>query len=125
MDEGENNHISQSYPEADPKNLAKVLNDWTEDEIADTAHPEKAGHASQVLWVGTTKIGCGYSTGTCSDGWKAAVSVCRYFPAGNYNCDGHDIDCVKKNTMTVDSDAAMKSNSVVDQCLKTEVSNYS
>lgn len=125
VDEGENNHISQSWPEAGPKNLDKVLNDWTEAEIADTAHPEKAGHASQVIWVGTTKIGCGYSTGTCSDGWKAAVSVCRYFPAGNLNCNGHCIDSVKAKHMPVDNTKSMKSNSVVDQCLKTEVSNYS
>ena len=120
--QGENNAQQQRMPGPVDKNITKVLTAWTEVEIA--GDPEYAGHASQVLWKGTTAIGCGYATGTCSDGWATAVQVCRYFPAGNLNCAGHCIDSVKNNQMEVDGMATMKSTSDMHECLKKEEATY-
>lgn len=39
------------------------------------------GHFTQVVWKGTTEIGCGFVTG-CSGSW-ANVWVCQYNPQGN------------------------------------------
>ena len=44
------------------------------------------GHFTQVVWVSTTTLGCGYAIGTAViDGtsYNAFYSVCRYTPAGN------------------------------------------
>jgi hypothetical protein len=36
------------------------------------------GHYTQMVWNGTTEIGCGYATND-----QSTYFVCRYFPAGN------------------------------------------
>ena len=40
------------------------------------------GHFTQVVWKGSTEIGCGFKTG-CTTGW-ANVWVCQYNPPGNH-----------------------------------------
>ncbi|CAJ1934658.1 unnamed protein product [Cylindrotheca closterium] len=120
--EGENNAQEQSDPRPPVKNIDGVLTAWTEEEIA--GDPAMADHASQVLWKDTTAIGCGYATGTCSDGWETAVQVCRYFPSGNLNCGGPCIDAVKKNIMQVDNTKPMKSTSDMHKCLKKQEQTY-
>ncbi|CAJ1945015.1 unnamed protein product [Cylindrotheca closterium] len=120
--EGENNAQEQSDPRPPVKNIDGVLTAWTEEEIA--GDPAMADHASQVLWKDTTAIGCGYATGTCSNGWETAVQVCRYFPGGNLNCGGPCIDAVKKNIMPVDNTKPMKSTSDMHKCLKKEEEIY-
>ena len=56
------------------------------DEIVDyyfsSGHSKNAnaiGHFTQVVWKGSTKLGCGHG----SNGQKAIV-CCRYSPPGNY-----------------------------------------
>ena len=41
------------------------------------------GHYTQVVWRGTTRIGCGVSTCTI-DGFQGLFWVCNYDPPGNY-----------------------------------------
>ncbi|CAJ1960696.1 unnamed protein product [Cylindrotheca closterium] len=122
---GENIRIKKSSPDPPEKDIDAVLYSWTEKEIENTARPDKAGHAAQVLWKGSTAIGCAIATGYCSDiDWEASVQVCRYFPQGNYNCGGHCIDSVKNNTMEVRKNDAIQSTSALHECLKKEVDNY-
>lgn len=40
---------------------------------------KQCGHYTQVVWKGTTDVGCGFKA--CSNG--AQIYVCSYFPAGN------------------------------------------
>lgn len=40
------------------------------------------GHFTQVVWKGTSEIGCGFASG-CGGGWPN-VWVCQYNPPGNY-----------------------------------------
>lgn len=40
---------------------------------------QQCGHYTQVVWKGTTDVGCGYKS--CSNG--SQIWVCAYFPAGN------------------------------------------
>ena len=40
---------------------------------------QQCGHYTQIVWKGTTDVGCGFSS--CSNG--AQIWVCSYFPAGN------------------------------------------
>ena len=40
---------------------------------------KQCGHYTQIVWKGTTDVGCGYKS--CSNG--AQIWVCSYFPAGN------------------------------------------
>ncbi|MCL4162966.1 UNVERIFIED_CONTAM: hypothetical protein GTU68_023094, partial [Idotea baltica] len=40
---------------------------------------KQCGHYTQVVWKGTTDVGCGFKS--CSNG--AQIWVCSYFPAGN------------------------------------------
>lgn len=42
------------------------------------AFSESTGHYSQIIWRGTTAVGCGFAR--CSFG---GYVVCRYSPAGN------------------------------------------
>jgi uncharacterized protein YkwD len=54
------------------------------DEIKEYAFPNggfsmKTGHFTQVVWRGTTHVGCGHSTCNGNDIW-----VCEYDPPGNW-----------------------------------------
>ena len=40
---------------------------------------KQCGHYTQIVWKGTTDVGCGYKS--CSNG--SQIWVCSYFPAGN------------------------------------------
>jgi pathogenesis-related protein 1 len=42
----------------------------------------ECGHYTQVVWRGTTHVGCA-SAGCPTDGMNATVWVCNYRPAGN------------------------------------------
>lgn len=48
-----------------------------------TQSPDTVGHFTQVVWKGTTSLGCGSATGRNSDGWPCKVVTCLYTPAGN------------------------------------------
>ncbi|KAJ1558828.1 hypothetical protein HK405_012895, partial [Cladochytrium tenue] len=48
-----------------------------------TEDPNTFDHASQVLWRGSTNVGCGIAMLTNSDGSFCQVVVCRYTPQGN------------------------------------------
>ena len=55
------------------------------DEIADYRFPDggfsmKTGHFTQLVWRGTTQVGCGHSQCNGNDIW-----VCEYDPPGNYD----------------------------------------
>jgi hypothetical protein len=62
---------------------AGVVAMWTDEEKAyDSAHPGfsmEAGHFTQVVWKGTTQVGCGHVRCGGMDVW-----VCNYDPPGNY-----------------------------------------
>jgi hypothetical protein len=101
-DQGENLYWSKRYS-ADESG-ARAVKAWYR-EIADVdwrssmdrraREPGRiVGHATQVLWRSTARVGCGYSRcaslagapagGGGSDGARADFVVCRYSPAGNY-----------------------------------------
>lgn len=77
--------------------LAQSISDyWYNNEIElypgpygsepDMADFEAWGHYSQVVWVGSTVIGCGIAkcaAGTLESGMDAYMSTCNYYPAGN------------------------------------------
>jgi len=47
---------------------------------------KQVGHYTQVIWGATTKVGCGFATGTAADSQLGTVAdylVCRYSPQGN------------------------------------------
>jgi len=44
---------------------------------------DACGHYTQVVWKGTTMIGCAKPSGTCPQ-WGDNVYVCNYKPPGNY-----------------------------------------
>ena len=55
------------------------------DEIAQYRFPDggfsmETGHFTQVVWRGTTQVGCGHSQCKGNDIW-----VCNYDPAGNWD----------------------------------------
>jgi uncharacterized protein YkwD len=65
----------------DPEATVKM---WY-DEIAKYKFPDggfsmETGHFTQVVWRGTTAVGCGHSTCNGNDIW-----VCNYDPAGNWD----------------------------------------
>lgn len=66
--------------------VSAVVKLWYDEEpLYDYNNPgfsPNTGHFTQVVWKGTTEIGCGYKTG-CATGWPN-VWVCQYNPPGNY-----------------------------------------
>jgi uncharacterized protein YkwD len=48
-------------------------------DFAMPGHKSGTGHFTQIIWRGTTELGCGRAE--CGDG---ALIVCRYSPPGNY-----------------------------------------
>ena len=44
-----------------------------------------AGHFTQVVWKGSTQVGCGAADCSGHSGVLPAYVVCRYAPAGNYD----------------------------------------
>ncbi len=65
--------------------LQSVVDGWyNEEPLYDYNNPGfsfATGHFTQVVWKGTTQIGCGYRTG-CGGTWPN-VWMCQYNPAGN------------------------------------------
>jgi len=101
-DQGENLMWSQRYDARESgtravkawyREVADV--DWRASMDRRTREPGRiVGHATQVLWRSTSKVGCGYSQcGQLSgspaaarqpDGARVDLVVCRYWPTGNY-----------------------------------------
>ncbi len=54
------------------------------------AYQSGAGHFTQIVWKGTTEIGCGYKT-DCNNlrQYGGGVFVCQYNPAGNITNAGY------------------------------------
>jgi hypothetical protein len=44
-----------------------------------------AGHFTQVVWKGSTSVGCGAADCTGYHGVLPSYVVCRYAPAGNFD----------------------------------------
>lgn len=97
---GENLSVSYTTDSPSPTSVGtKAVDDWySEINNYDFTKPKfdaATGHFTQVVWVGTTTLGCGYAIGTAtinamySDGtikptlFNAYYTVCRYSPAGN------------------------------------------
>ncbi|CAI2351496.1 unnamed protein product [Caenorhabditis sp. 36 PRJEB53466] len=58
---------------------------WTENRLTQETFETGIGHASQMAWANTQKVGCGVTkcTGDSISGTEYVV-VCQYSPAGNY-----------------------------------------
>lgn len=50
-----------------------------------TCRNPNAGHFTQVVWKGSTQVGCGAADCTGHSGVLPAYVVCRYAPAGNFD----------------------------------------
>lgn len=87
-------HSGSGYGE----NLAWATYDMGENNVVQLWYDEEAfydynnpgfssetGHFTQIVWKGTTEIGCGFATG-CDHSWPymTNVWVCQYNPPGNY-----------------------------------------
>ena len=86
-------HSGSGYGE----NLARATYDMAENGVVQWWYDEEplydydnpgfsseTGHFTQVVWKGTTQIGCGFNSG-CSYPWSnSTVWVCQYNPPGNY-----------------------------------------
>ncbi|KAI1283027.1 Protein PRY1 [Halotydeus destructor] len=84
---GENLHMAWSSAGPSPVNCSAVVKAWY-DEItlydfknvkASEANFGKVGHFTQVVWKGTTKVGCGQAM---SQG--GTFTCCNYMGPGNY-----------------------------------------
>lgn len=68
------------------RSIINVVDGWYgEEALYDYINPRfsaKTGHFTQVVWKGTTEIGCGYVSG-CPGSWPN-IWVCQYNPPGNY-----------------------------------------
>lgn len=81
---GEN--MAFSSPASYNPGVETIVQWWYDEEpLYDYSNPgfsSDTGHFTQVVWKGTTEIGCGFKSG-CSTG-SANVWVCQYNPPGNY-----------------------------------------
>lgn len=81
---GEN--IAFASPASYNPGIGTIVQWWYDEEpLYDYSNPgfsSDTGHFTQVVWKGTTEIGCGFKSG-CTTGW-ANVWVCQYNPPGNY-----------------------------------------
>lgn len=59
------------------------INDYDFNNPGNSKNGKVIGHATQLLWKSTTKVGCATALGSCSDG-QHKVFVCQYSPPGNY-----------------------------------------
>jgi hypothetical protein len=77
------------------------------------------GHYTQIVWDGTTDIGCGYAIGDVNGTGYGILIVCRYGPSGNYRgqtpysfvtapCVDLDNDDVVQQNDADDADRAMQ-----------------
>ncbi len=70
--------------------LSSVVTWWYSEEVDyDYANPgfsPATGHFSQVVWKGTTELGCAYNDGCTSGMYQGSHTawVCQYNPPGNY-----------------------------------------
>ncbi|GIL68005.1 hypothetical protein Vafri_21346 [Volvox africanus] len=88
--EGENLYVSWTTSSI-VLNCTRAVKSWYDEVLkySFTSTPytdnqgKMIGHFTQVVWVGTTKVGCGAAKGT-SNGFNCYVVSCRYAPPGNY-----------------------------------------
>ena len=93
---GENIFVEYDTGNISPDAVAKAMVDAWYGEVGNydyttpEAHTATTGHFTQVIWKGTTTLGCGYSIGTFTDNtqtppvvFNTYFGVCRYTPAGN------------------------------------------
>ncbi len=66
--------------------FAEVVDYWYSEEpkhnYNSNAYQPSSGHFSQIVWKGTTEIGCAYNPNCEKNGYKG-LYVCQYNPAGN------------------------------------------
>ncbi len=70
-----------------PRDVTKSWLDESGDYIYDTnscAEGKVCGHYTQIIWRGTSHLGCAKSQCPLPHGGVAEVWVCRYDPPGNY-----------------------------------------
>jgi len=92
--------FKHSNPPAYGENLAAgystvtaAVNAWyAEGELYDYAHPgysSASGHFTQVVWVGTQKLGCASVPCKGKNGTPGNYFVCEYSPPGNITNAGY------------------------------------
>ncbi len=74
---------------------ASMVGSWVEEEaylksgtfpdVSTTGNWADVGHATQILWPSTTRVGCAKASSASAD-----YFVCRYTPPGNWRGEGFD-----------------------------------
>lgn len=70
-----------------PSNINTIINAWASEKrnynLKQNTCPKgkQCYHYTQMVWAGTTEIGCAKQR--CTNGSGAEIYVCNYFPAGN------------------------------------------
>ncbi len=66
--------------------MSAIVDLWYNEEplydYNDPGYSPGTGHFTQIVWKGTTEIGCGFATGCTTSNWPN-VWVCQYNPHGN------------------------------------------
>ncbi|KAI7868216.1 CAP domain-containing protein [Mucor mucedo] len=76
-------NISRGYP-----SMEAAIDDWYNEvrnynyNTGSNKPGSSTGHFTQVVWKGTTQIGCG---ATYCNNYRQTFYVCNYNPSGNYN----------------------------------------
>ena len=55
-----------------------------------TGFSEETGHFTQLVWRGTTSVGCGWTDCAGKNGLDGVLLVCNYYPAGNIEAPSND-----------------------------------
>ncbi|KAJ9524064.1 hypothetical protein QJQ45_022501, partial [Haematococcus lacustris] len=75
------------------------------------------GHFTQMVWLGTTKLGCATANSRCSQG---VIYVCQYDPPGNVNApqyfrDNHELRAIHSLLLPAQADKSLAGRQLLQQ----------
>lgn len=83
---GEN--LAAGYP-----SITAAINAWYAEgkqySYSNPGFTHETGHFTQMVWVGSLKLGCGYVACNGRNGTPGPYLVCEYSPAGNITNEGY------------------------------------